>query len=580
MPDIHNTMNSVSSRYPIKIQRPSMPGVKLDESVYVEMRDNTRVAVDVFRPEKAGRFPALLSMAVYSKDIQQYHPGWNHSIEAGATGFYVPKGYVHVICQSRGSGLSQGQWSMLDHKEQQDAYDMVEWVAHQPWCDGNVGMIGDSYWAWIQWLAAEQKPPHLKCIVPHDGGTDRYRDNFYQGGIFNGGGFISRWMPDTMNQCVWPGMVEGKLPPANVIADVSARPEDGPYYWERSAYKKINQIEVPVLSCVALTALHSRAQLAAYPNIKSVKKLIVEPEAGRFAHLRFLTNRPLNQYILRWLDYWLKGIDTGILDEPEIAIFDNATREWRYENEYPLKRTEWTKFYLRAGSGSKSTEPPWGSISLDPSQSEKPDLYRLPESGANLMAGKPVLAFGSPVLDHDVKVWGPLSATIYGSSTAADTDWFVKLVDIGPDNKTRLLTIGVLRASFREVDKDKSLPGQPFHAFQKPVALLPNEIYEFQIEMRPIFYTFKAGHRIWVEIASDDLDFFMPLHTTDLLRTPWPAENSVYHDSAHPSHILLPVIPDAAEIRKVVSPLSDVEWPLISGTKWPSSHDGWLSAEP
>ncbi len=577
MSDIQNTFTNPP--YLMKIQRPNMPGVVLDQNVYIEMRDNTRIAADVFRPEKAGRYPALLSAAVYTKDIQQYHPGWCHSIEAGATGFYVPKGYVHVICQSRGSGLSQGQWSMLDHNEQQDTYDMVEWIAKQPWCDGNVGMIGDSYWAWIQWLAAEQKPPHLKCIVPHDGGMDRYRDDFYPGGIFNGGGFISRWVPDTINQCLWPGPVEGKLPPANLIADVSARPEDGPYYWERSAYNKIDQIEVPVLSCVALTALHSRAQLAAYPNLKTVKKLIIEPEAGRFAHLRFLTNRPLNQYILRWLDYWLKGIDTGILNEPEVAIFDNATRKWRYENEYPLKRTEWTKFYFHTASGTKATEPPYGSISMEPPANEKPDHYKLPESGQQLLAGKPVLAFGSAILGRDIKVWGPLSAVIYGSSTTTDTDWFIKIKDIGPDGKTRLLNNGVLRASFRDVDKSKSLPGQPFHTFQKPTALVPNEIYEFQIEIRPIFYTFKAGHRIWVEIASDDLDFFMPLHTTDLLRTPWPAENRVYHDSEHPSHILLPVIPDSAEIRKVESPLSEVEWPLVSGTKWPTSHDGWLSAE-
>jgi uncharacterized protein len=268
------------------------------------------------------------------------------------------------------------------------------------------------------------------------------------------------------------------------------------------------------------------------------------------------------------------------LDEPEVAIFDNATREWRYENEYPLKRTEWTKFYFHSASGFNASEPALGSISLEPPENENPDRYKLPESGQQLIAGKPVLAFGSPALEKDVRVWGPLSAVIYGSSTTTDTDWFVKIMDVAPDGKSRLLNIGVLRASFREIDKSKSLPGQPFHPFQKPAALVPNEIYEFQIEIRPIFYTFKAGHKIWVEIASDDLDFFMPLHTTDLLRTPWPAENSVYHDSAHPSHILLPVIPDAPETRKVESPLSEVEWPLVRGTKWPTSHDGWLSPEP
>ena len=284
---------SVTSVYPKDVSRPQLPGVKLDENVHVEMRDGIKLAVDIYRPEIEGRYPALLSMAPYLKEIQQYHPGLSHSIEAGATGFFVPRGYVHVICQIRGSGLSQGQWDMLQLKEQQDGYDMVEWIAQQSWCNGNVGMIGDSYWAWTQYLVAAHRPPHLKCIVPHDGGTDMYRDTFYKGGVFNGGEFANDWVNDTMFQCMWPEGVEGKLPPAHLIADLIAHPEDGPYYWERSSWTMIDQIEVPSLNCVPLTAVHTRGQLSVYPKIKAVKKLMVEPEAGWGAHLRFLTNRPL-----------------------------------------------------------------------------------------------------------------------------------------------------------------------------------------------------------------------------------------------------------------------------------------------
>ena len=164
--------------------RASLPsGVKCDENVYVTMRDGIKLAVDIYRPEAEGRYPAIQSMATYIKEMQQWPPILSHSIEAGATGFFVPKGYVHVIASARGSGLSQGQFNWYDITEQQDGYDLIEWIAQQPWCNGSVGMIGDSYYARTQCLVAAQQPPHLKCIAPYDGGTDDYRDCRQQGGL-------------------------------------------------------------------------------------------------------------------------------------------------------------------------------------------------------------------------------------------------------------------------------------------------------------------------------------------------------------------------------------------------------------
>jgi predicted acyl esterase len=560
---------------PREIVRKWLLGVKVQENIYVEMRDGVKLAVDIYSPESGGRYPALLSMAPYIKEIQQHPPQFSHSIEAGATGFFVPKGYVHVIAQTRGSGLSQGQWNFLDTKEQQDGYDLVEWMAQQPWCDGNVGMIGDSYWGWIQYLVAAQRPPHLRCIAPHDSGTDMYRDTFYQGGIFTYGEFGSAWTVDTIFQCVWPGPVKGKLPPVNLAVDLASHPHDGSYYWERSAWTKLDKIEVPMLSVVAQSvSRHCRGQLDVYPRIKAKKRLLVEPQTGFWSHLHFLMNRPLNEQMLRWYDYWLKGIDTGIMDEPEVAIFDSATREWRYENEYPLKRTEWTKFYLRSNPSGRATDPPYGLISMDSPGSEAPDKYRIPESTSVLLAGKPVLAYATSALKDDVRVWGPLSATLYGSSTSVDTAWFVKLMDIGFDNKVNLVSQGILRASYREVDGAKSRPGQPLHPFRKRDPLEPNTVYEFQIEMLPAFHTFKAGHKIWLQIASDDLTYFGRLHTLDVPELPLPAENAIYHDSEYPSHLLLPVIPDAPIIKPVETPVSQITWSLTPGIWWPDLS-GW-----
>ncbi len=552
----------MSSNY--SIVRPELPpGIKLDANVYVKMRDGVKIAVDVYRPEKEGRYPGILSTSPYIKEIQQQPTELSHSIEAGATQFLVPKGYVHVCAQVRGSGLSQGQFNWYDEVEQKDGAELVEWIASQPWCNGNVGMLGDSYFARTQWLIAAQRPPHLKCIVPFDGGTDEYRDSRHEGGLIRIS-WLAEWGFDTMLQCIWPGPVEGKLPPANLFVNYGNNPDDGPYYWERSGWKKLDRIEVPVLSiAVAQGRTHSRGQLWAHPRIKSPKKLIVAPPLGFHANTFLKRSKAINELILRWYDHWLKGIDTGIMSEPPVVIYDTVTKQWRYENEYPLERTKWTKFYLHSNPEGPATKPPYGLVSQEPPGKETPDSFMTPEQLNLLATGKPVLAYATPPLKEDLRLWGPLSIALYGSSTTQDTAWFVKLGDVAPDGRVTLITQGLLKASYREVDQAQSSPGQPFHSFQNPVRPEPDTIYEYQIEMIPLFYTFKEGHKIWVQIASDDFEFHGRHHTvytSEML--PVPAKNTVFHDSAHPSHLLLPVIPDAPIIKPVEPPVANVKWPL------------------
>lgn len=547
------------------IPRPTLPqGVRLDENVYVTMRDGIRIAVDVYRPEATGRYPCLLSMSPYFKEIQHWPPLLSHSIEAGATHFFVPKGYVHAIVQVRGSGLSQGRYNWYDSTEQQDGYELVEWAAQQSWCNGNVGMIGDSYFGRIQYLVAALKPPHLKCIAPFDAGADDYRDARNQGGLLNTQ-WLGMWGIDLLRQCMWPGPIEGKLPPADLFIDRISNPDDGPYYWERSGWTKIDDIEVPVLNLVmGHSPTHSRGQLWIHPKIKSAKKLFVVPAASPVANVFFLKSKALNELLLKWLDYWLKGINTGIMDEPPVAIYDNATRQWRYENEYPLARTQWIKFYLRSGlEGATASEPPYALISTEAPRNEKPDSYTTPDSLENIYARKPVIAYATAPLQDDVRAWGPLSITLFASTTAGDTAWFVKLGDVAPDGKINLLSNGVLKASYRQIDAARSAPGQPFGTFQNPELPEPNRVHEYQIEMIPVFHTFKKGHKIWLQIASDDFDYQDRLHTIYTLdMLPVPAVNSIYHDPAHPSHIHLPVIPDASPMKSVGPPLSDMKWPL------------------
>ncbi len=543
---------------------PKLRQVNLDENVYVPMRDGIQVAVDIYRPEKAGRYPVILSMAPYMKEMQQHPPKLSHCIEAGATEFFVPKGYIHVIAQVRGSGFSQGRYNFFDSKEQRDGYDLVEWLSQQSWCDGNVAMLGNSYFAMIQYLVAVQKPPHLKCIVPYDGMTDLYRNMCYQGGLFRSG-FLSGWGTEVLSQCIWPGPVEGKLPPANFIADVLSRPNDGPYYWTRSAWRKMDRIEVPILNIVVQHgSQHSMGQLKSYPMIKAPKKLIILPPT-KAGNVLFRHSIPLNEQILRWFDYWLKGIDTGIMKDPEVAIFDTGTGDWRYENEYPLKRTKWTKFHLRTLSSQPATKKPYGYLALEAPRKEKPDSYKIPDSIDQSTAGQPVLAYLTPPLKEDIRVWGPLSAVLYGSTTTIlDALWVAKLYDIDPDGKVTLLSEGHLKASHKEVDPKKNKPAQPFHPFRNHVLPERDRINEYQIEMRPIFHTFKKGHKIAVYLAGDNPAYFASSRSS--LRTVYAYEvmngryeSTIYHDSTNPSHLLLPLIPDVPKIGRVNPPLSKIK---------------------
>jgi len=566
---------SVTLRYPQALVRSPVPppGALLDEDVYVAMRDGIRLAVDVYRPEQAGRHPALLSLSPYSKDIQQKPPQWSHAIESGATGFYVSHGYVHVIAQGRGSGRSQGQWRWFDEKERTDGYDLIEWIAQQPWCDGNVGMIGDSYWSWSQWAAAVANPPHLKCICLCDGTTDFYRDSIYQGGIFNSQ-FMTTWIAYQTAMAAWPGLVDGKEPPMNLHYEIATHPFCDSFWEERSPRERIGNITCPVMSIAPQGGLmHFRGQLDGYTRITSPKRLMVVPPTGFWSHVRYLTNKALNRQMLRWFDHWLKGVDTGIMNEPEVAIFDPAVRQWRYENEYPLKRTQWTKFHLRSNGTGPATQEPYGVLASEPPSDESPDRYRMPDSYAQLIAGKPVVAYQTPPLERDLRVWGPLSLTLYASSSEADTAWFVYVSDILPDGTARQLSRSMLRASFRAVDAAKSKPGQPFHPFDKMDLLEPGKVYEFQVELRPVFYTFKAGHRLRLQIASEDIQHSNPQRNIDVQLLPWPAENAVHHDAKHRSHLLLPVIPDANEIAPVPPELAAIDWPLVPGA-WMPNTDG------
>ena len=542
--------------------------IKSEKNVRVTMRDGVKLRVDIYYPDAPGKFPTLLAISPYGKELQAlpapvrpyspFHGG--ESIEAGKTEFWVSRGYVHVIADTRGSGYSEGEYCFYGRQEHEDGYDLVEWIALQPWSDGNVGMIGMSAFAIIQYHVAAQNPPHLKAIAPCEGLTDRYRQTCYHGGILNYGFYkfwwhttavhtfepISRreWAKEELNlkvealknQIDFKSIPAGYLPlicPANnpLLFDLYLHPYDGPFYWERSAYQGFDRIKVPVFILNRWTgwSIHLAGAFSAYEGIQAPKKMVIFTTQKTFG-----PDRPWSENhdeILRWYDHWLKKIDTGLMEEPPIKIWVQGAEKWRFEKEWPLARTEWTKFYLRE-NGRLQEEPPQSD--------ERPDsfvnrLYWDPKEEI------PCAKYTTERFIKNVEITGPIALYLKAALSTKDANWMVDIKDIGEDGSERLVTRGWLKASHRAIDQNKSKPYQPFHPHTESITIKPNEIVEYAIEIRETSYVFKAGHSLKLIIKGEDSPYEDPLwfHLPNMRET----RHTLYHNSKDVSYLLLPIIP-------------------------------------
>jgi len=534
--------------------------VVVERNIYVEMSDGARIAVDVYRPDSEGKFPALLSVSPYTKELQNSRDR-SASHEAGDSEFFVSRGYVHVIADCRGSGHSEGTFGFFSDRDAQDGAELVEWIAQREWCDGNVGMLGMSYFGINQLLVAAKKPPHLKAIFPYDALEDVYRDVLYQGGKFNVG-FVTYWaftfvLNNSYSLWKYQRSFYADRPTMRVVRDPEEahhipltrdrlkaariawelysqrRKFDGPFHWERSPYRHLEDIEVPVYlgSGWYSVGLHLRGAFTGWEGIKTPKKMLIGPP--------FFAARPYRSYrteTLRWYDHWLKGMNTGIMEGAPVNIYVMGDERWRPENEWPLARTKWEKLYLHPGGGRLDGK-------LDnraPCGDEGALRYRFTPFSLTGLLGLPKIVYRTPPIKERVEVTGPLSLTLYASSTVGDTTWEVNLLDEDPRGRCRLLTCGWLKASHREVDEEKSKPYQPWHPHKQEEKLRPGEIYEFKIELWPTSNAFHPGHRIRLEVASQRSPVFdlIYYHAPD----PYVGINAIYHSRLCPSHLLLPVI--------------------------------------
>ncbi|MYM26281.1 CocE/NonD family hydrolase [Duganella sp. FT135W] len=535
--------------------------MNVQKDVMVETRDGVRVAMDIYRPEGPGPFPTLYAVSPYNKDTIGLPP---HGVfrwrEAGNIGRWVEQGYAFVHADTRGTGASEGEWLACSEEEQTDMYDTIEWIAAQSWSTGKVGMIGESYYAYPQWLAAATNPPHLACIAPYDGLVDLYRDVVYHGGLCSAG-FIAWWSTNTRALTL---LERGDGPHPNngggdIVGDWLRNPTMNDFWRVRSAFDKFKDIKTPFYSIANWTAvgIHLRGNLLAYEQIDAPKKLMVAGGNNHHSPIEVYHSDEVHTELTRWYDYWLKGIDTGIMDEAPVKIWVN-NEGWREEQEWPLARVEYKSLYLSSAKAGAVNSLNDGSLSWEAPASD--DATRLdyphkewggwPGFGSAAMTpngmdnSAKVLTFTSAPLEEDMEITGPINLKLWISSTETDADIIAKVYEVpqqAAPGPLRPMTRGWLKASHRALDPALSLPGRPFHPHDKRELLEPKKIYPVEVEVWPTSQLLKKGSRIRLDLANADSPVFdMPFnhHYGCKQGTDW-----YHHDAEHPSQMLLPVVP-------------------------------------
>jgi putative CocE/NonD family hydrolase len=562
----------------------------------MQTRDGALLRADAYRPATSATLPVLLQRTPYGKA----------GSDAAFALMAAERGYAVVIQDTRGRWESEGDGYPLVH-EKADGYDAVEWAARQPWSNGKVGMFGASYVGYTQLAAASQRPPSLKCIAPMVTFCDPY-DGFHFGGAAALGVGVSwtllayaqlaiqKWTGGEAEKAAMTeqlitladGMARGAtlrtLPLADLpligrggitgfFLDLLLRPERDAF-WQPMSCRHAD-IGVPALhlggwyDLFAQNTLRDWAGLrasAAGDQARAGQKLIVGPwlhgpleglagevDFGLRASSALVAP---NEIQLRWFDHWLKGADTGMLQEPPVSIFVMGNNAWRTENEWPLARMRYEPCFLRSG-GAANTRLGDGALSWQAPGDEPVDSFvydprnPVPTRGGGLccypaalpagaydqreIESRPdVLVYSTEPLPADLEVTGEPQARLWAATSAPDTDFTVKLVDVGPCGYARNLCDGIIRARYRLGDD------QP-----RPIAA--GEAVEYEIHLPPVSNVFKAGHRLRIEVSSSNFPRFdrnlNTGHATGTDAEARVAVQTVLHDASHPSRIILPVVP-------------------------------------
>ncbi len=541
-PDAAQPRAPGAARAPQQVSQPKYK-VIVDKDVRIALRNGGYLAADVYRPDAPGeKFPILMSLSAYQKELQ-YLPHlapFTHQ-ERPEPEWWVPRGYILIFVDTRGTGRSPGQTDVWSMQEAYDFYDAIEWAGVQSWGTGKVGLCGVSYYALTQWTVASLQPPHLTTIVPWEGWADLYRDSVFHGGIFNEG-FYGGWWLDVMGKQLLEHTRADNTAAMNenLIYNYMTHSLDGPYWDTVKGRAQIGKLTLPLFSAGNWQGWnhHLRGNIEAFMRAPSQnKKLRVHIGGHTFAFYEDEGKMDM----LRWYDYWLKGIETGIMNEPPVKLcVRTSVREctWRFENEWPIQRTQYTKFYL-------SPEPAGGVVpgSLNDARlsAEAPSAPRQltydagPASSARGSRGVPGASFVTEPLTSDVEVTGHVNLVMWVSSETDDMDVFAFLRKINHDGSVETASRGILKVSHRKLDATRSTPYRPYHTHDVEEKLQPGQVVPIEVEIWATSMVFQKGSRIRLDVLPHDgAHYFATYHLKN---------NSIYTGGDRASYLLLPIVP-------------------------------------
>ncbi|SDX83515.1 hypothetical protein SAMN05660209_01413 [Geodermatophilus africanus] len=571
-------------------------GMLIDWDTPIVMDDGVVLRADVYRPPAEGRYPVIMTLGPYGKQLH-FEDGYAHQwhlmcaehpdVPTGSTNKYqvwevvdpekwVPDGYVVIRVDSRGAGTSEGVIDIWSLREAQDLAICVDWAGVQPWSNGKVGLNGISYFAENQWQTAALQPEHLAAICTWEGAADFYRDMAHHGGIFCNGfskawseaqvwsvqhgkgtnGYRSRLTGDWVSGPETLSPEELGANRRDFYEDCLAHKLDTHEYWQ-SRMPDWSKVRTPLLSSANWggQGLHPRGNFEGFVRSAGDQKWL---EVHGLEHwTEFYTDYGVALQ-KRFFGHFLKGEDTGWTEQPRVLLQVRHPGERfveRHEDEWPLARTEWRKYFLDAADLTLATEAP---------QAESSVTYAGLGDGATFLL---------PPVQEEVEITGPLAAKLFVSSATEDADLFLVVRVFGPDLKEVVfhgaldphtpIAQGWLRASHRKLDKELTLPYRPYHSHDEIEPLVPGQVYELDVEIWPTCIVVPPGHRIALTVRGRD--YVYPGDIED--RTPklagvWNGVGPFKHDDPRDrpaevfggdvtvhtgpdrqSHLLLPVIP-------------------------------------
>jgi predicted acyl esterase len=528
---------AAAGRRPLQQRSEIRDGMRIDWDVPITMDDGLVLRADVFRPVKEGKFPVILSYGPYAKNLafqDGYPSAWQRMAEkhpdvtAGSSNLYqswevvdpekwVPHDYACVRVDSRGAGCSPGFIDHFSPRETKDFYDCIEWAGVQPWSNGKVGLNGISYYGINQWHVASLRPPHLAAMCVWEGAADWYRDMTHHGGILST--FWENWYDMQVKTVQYGAGERGKRSRvhgelvcgpetlseeelarnrADFGTEIAAHPMDDDYHKARSP--KWDKIITPLFSAANWggQGLHPRGNFEGFVRAAGKHKWLEAHGIEHWTH--FYTDYGREQQ-LRFFDYFLHGKKDGWAKQPKVLLQVRHIDKFvpRAENEWPLKRTRWTKFYLDPSSMTLTTKKLSG-----------PPQLKFAAMGDGLI-------FITPPLARETEITGPSALKLFASSSASDADFFIVLRVFTGDLKEIVfqgaidphtpIGQGWLRASHRKLDKKLSKPYRPYHTHDEKQPLKKGQVVELDIEIWPTSIVLPAGYRVGLSIRGKDYEY-------------------------------------------------------------------------